>query len=35
MMKLIWILIALILIWDLILFIGEIQHELKEGEEDA
>ena len=33
-MKIIWIGIAILLIWDLILFIGEIRHELKEGEED-
>lgn len=34
MMTLIWILIGIVLIWDLILFIIEIREELKEGEED-
>lgn len=35
MMTFIWISITILLIWDLILFIGEIRHELKEGEDDA
>ena len=34
MMKIIWLGIAILLVWDLILFISEIRHELKEGEED-
>ena len=33
-MLIIWLGIAILIVWDLILFIGEIQHELKEGEED-
>lgn len=33
-MKIIWLGIGILIIWDLILFICEIQHELKEGEED-
>lgn len=34
MMKIIWLGIAILLLWDLILFINEIKDELKEGEED-
>lgn len=33
-MTFIWVSIAILLVWDLILFINEIKEELKEGGED-
>ena len=33
-MLIIWSGIAILLIWDFVLFINEIRYELKEGEED-
>ena len=33
-MKIIWLGIAILLVWDFVLFIKEIRHELKEGGED-
>lgn len=34
MITLIWILIGIVLIWDLILFIYAIKEDMKEGDED-